>query len=348
MNMRGLITWNTWKKGFLSGIRTSWILGKIIFPVTFIVAVLQYTPVIDWLVALFDPLMVLFGLPGEASIVLALGNLLNLYAAIGAILSLDLTVKEVFILAVMLSFSHNLLVETAVANQIGVKGWVLVLVRLGLAFFSAAAINLGWGGGAEKAVYGIIGGSGGMESGVAVSGWGNILWHAVETASVGIIQLVVIVFPLMLGIQILKDLHALQYLAKGMSPFTRLLGVSANSAVTLMAGLMFGLAYGAGVIIQSAKEENIPKRDLYLLIFFLAGCHAVVEDTLIFVPLGINVLPLLLIRLVVAMILTISVARIWKERGIDSSRFLQESSNHGGHVCMDGSHGHGMKRGEHR
>ena len=51
--------------------------------------------------------MSIFGLSGDAAIPLVLGNFLNLYAAIGAILTLDLTVKEVFIIAVMLSFSHD-------------------------------------------------------------------------------------------------------------------------------------------------------------------------------------------------------------------------------------------------
>lgn len=37
------------------------------------------------------------------------------------------------------------------------------------------------------------------------------------------------------------------------------------------------------------------------------------EDTLIFIPLGINVLPLLLIRLTAAVALTLLVARLWRD-----------------------------------
>ncbi|MBO8173191.1 MAG: hypothetical protein H0Z33_15040 [Bacillaceae bacterium] len=298
-------------------------LGKIIFPVTVLVSILKFTPVIDWVILLFKPLMVLFGLPGEAAIPLALGNLLNLYAAIGGILSLDLTVKEVFILAVMLSFSHNLLIETVVARKIGIKAWVVVLVRLGLAAVSAIVINLLWRGGAEKAVYGMI-----PEATEAPETWIGIFLQAIETALMGIVQLSVIVIPLMIGIQILKDINAIRYLARGMSPFTRMLGVSSNTAVTLMAGLMFGLAFGAGVIIQTAREENLSKKDLYLLTIFLVACHAVVEDTLLFVPLGINVLPLLLIRLVVAFVITMITARIWERYEIHTGL----KSNQKGHT----------------
>ena len=104
------------KKGIMVGLKTTWTLGKIIFPVTLIVALLQHTPILPWVIKLITPLMNLIGLSGDTAIPLVLGNFLNLYAAIGAILTLDLTVKEVFIVAVMLSFSHNMLIESSVAG----------------------------------------------------------------------------------------------------------------------------------------------------------------------------------------------------------------------------------------
>ncbi len=52
------------------------------------------------------------------------------------------------------------------------------------------------------------------------------------------------------------------------------------------------------MMIQAVKEGGV--KDATLAFIFLVACHAVVEDALIFIPLGINVLPLLLIRLCVA------------------------------------------------
>ena len=51
------------------------------------------------------------------------------------------------------------------------------------------------------------------------------------------------------------------------------------------------------------------KRDITLIIIFLAACHAVIEDTVIFIPLGIPVQYLLLIRFGAAVLLTLAVAR---------------------------------------
>ena len=299
------------KKGLLVGLKTTWTLGKIIFPVTLIVAVLQYTPVLPWVIKLVSPLMKLIGLSGDAAIPLVLGNFLNLYAAIGAILTLDFSVKEVFILAVMLSFSHNLFIESSVAMKAGVKLWVVLVTRPGLALLSAAVINLVWHGGKEKAQYGLI-----EPSTVHADGVSGIILEAVQKAGLGILQLAMIVIPLMVVIQILKDLQWLNRFSKTMAPVTRTLGMKENTSTTMAAGLLFGLAYGAGVMIQAVKEDGVSKKDITLAFIFLMACHAVVEDTLIFVPLGIPVWPLFLIRLGVAVVLTLIVGTIWTRSGL--------------------------------
>ncbi|MEH6987010.1 nucleoside recognition domain-containing protein [Cytobacillus firmus] len=294
------------KKGLMAGLKTTWTLGKVIFPVTLIVALLQHTPVLPWVIKLITPLMNLIGLSGDAAIPLVLGNFLNLYAGIGAILTLDLTVKEVFIIAVMLSFSHNMLIETGVALKVGVKLWVVLTVRFGLALLSAIVINLVWQGGSETAKYGFI-----PAKEEQVSGAGPILLDALQTVLLGILQLAIIVIPLMVIIQILKDKQWLAVFSRWMAPVTRALGMKENTSTTLAAGLLIGLAYGAGVMIQAVEEDGVSKKDVTIAFIFLVACHAVVEDTLIFVPLGIPVLPLLLIRLGVAIILTLVVAMIW-------------------------------------
>ncbi|WP_394139768.1 nucleoside recognition domain-containing protein [Cytobacillus oceanisediminis] len=294
------------KRGLMVGLKTTWTLGKVIFPVTLIVAMLQHTPVLPWVIKLITPLMNLIGLSGDAAIPLVLGNFLNLYAGIGAILTLDLTVKEVFIIAVMLSFSHNMLIESGVALKVGVKLWVILAVRFGLAFLSAIVINLVWHGGSETAKYGFI-----PAKEEQVSGFVPIIMDALQTALLGIFQLAIIVIPLMVAIQILKDKQWLAVFSKWMAPVTRALGMKENTSTTLAAGLLIGLAYGAGVMIQAVQEDGVSKKDVTIAFVFLVACHAVVEDTLIFIPLGIPILPLLLIRLGVAIVLTLVVAMIW-------------------------------------
>ena len=308
------------KRGLKAGLMTTWELGKIIFPITLVMTLLRYTPVLEWIVTLIAPVMKWIGLSGDAAIPLVLGNFLNLYAGIGAILTLDLTVKEVFILAVMLSFSHNLLIESGVAARVGVKLWVILAVRIGLAVLSAFVIHLVWQGGGEQAAYGLV-----SQTNETVSGWGAIILQGLEKASLGVLQLALIVIPLMIFIQVMKDLSWLTTFSRWMAPVTRSLGMKENTSTTLAAGLVFGLAYGAGVMIQAVKDDGVEKKDLYLAFIFLVACHAVIEDTLIFIPLGIPVIWLLLVRLVTAILLTIIISIIWKRRELNASKRKEPS-----------------------
>ena len=295
------------KRGLLAGLKTTWTLSKVIFPITLIVVILQYTPVLPWIIDLISPFMGLLGLRGEAAIPLVLGNALNLYAGIAGILSLELTVKEVFILATMLSFSHNIFIETAVALRVGVKLWVVLVVRFGLAILSAILINVFWKGGGEIAKYGVT-----SVSQQVPDGWGEIILLGLQKATFGVLQLALIVIPLMVIIQFLKERNYLQKLSNVIAPFTKVIGVQPNASLTLVAGLVMGLAFGAGVMIQAVREDGVSKKDATLAFIFLIACHAIVEDTLIFIPLGIPILPLFLIRILTAFILTIVVAFAWR------------------------------------
>ncbi|MCC8354079.1 hypothetical protein FPQ02_12820 [Bacillus halotolerans] len=294
--------------GLAAGLQTTWTLGKVIFPVTLVVTLLQHTPVMDWLVRLITPVMGLFGLSGEAAIPLVLGNMLNLYAGIAGILTLDLSVKEVFILAVMLSFCHNLIIESTVAAKVGIRIGIILAVRIGLAAVSAIVINLIWHGGQETAQYGFI-----AAKGDAPDGWLAMLAEALMKAGLGVLQLAAIVIPLMIIIQFMRDLGWLHTFSKWLSPFTQMLGMNKNTSMTMVAGLTIGLAYGAGVMIKAVQDDGVGRRDMTLAFIFLVACHAVVEDTLVFIPLGIPVWPLLLIRVTTAVLLTMAISYTWKK-----------------------------------
>ncbi|WP_102028657.1 nucleoside recognition domain-containing protein [Salirhabdus sp. Marseille-P4669] len=294
-------------RGIKSGLSLTWTLGKIIFPITLMITILSHTSVFPIIIDWIEPFMNLIGLPGEAAVPLVLGNFSNLYAGIAAIISFDFTVKEVFILAIMLSFSHNLLIESSVASKVGVNWWLITGIRVGLALIAAVAVNLFWNGGGELAQYGLIPATEAPET------WWQITYLGLETALLAILQLALIVIPLMIIMQWLREKGHFQVMSKKLAPMTKILGVEKNASMPLVTGLTIGLAYGAGVLIQSAKEDNISRKDMCLVLIFLVSCHAVVEDTLVFAPLGIPLWPLLVIRLLTALVLTATIGYIWNK-----------------------------------
>ncbi|HHT51522.1 MAG TPA: nucleoside recognition protein [Eubacteriaceae bacterium] len=130
--------------GLKKGLNITWQLSKILIPTYIIVTFLQYTPFIEALARYFEPILYYLGLPGKAALVLVLGNLINLYAAIGVIPALDFSFKEITILSLMLSFSHSLIVESAIAKKMGGSIIKLNFLRVGIAIISAFILNILW------------------------------------------------------------------------------------------------------------------------------------------------------------------------------------------------------------
>ncbi|MBI5584121.1 MAG: nucleoside recognition protein [Deltaproteobacteria bacterium] len=132
----------TLRQGLRKGVIASLGVIKVMFPVTVAVSLMKITPLLGWLADAFRPLMGLFGLPGETALPFILGGLLNLYVAIGAMIPLGLTPREITILAAMLLISHNLPVETAVIKGIGAPWVQLLLLRIGGALLLGFLLSL--------------------------------------------------------------------------------------------------------------------------------------------------------------------------------------------------------------
>jgi spore maturation protein SpmB len=137
-----LITAKTWKNGFANGLKTSFLLLKVIIPVFALIKVLEHTPVIGWISQYCDPLMHFVGLPGEAALAVVTGIFLNFYAAIGIIIALGLTAWQITIIAVILSCCHELVIETAIIKKTGIRAWPILGIRLVTALGAGVILNL--------------------------------------------------------------------------------------------------------------------------------------------------------------------------------------------------------------
>ncbi len=290
------------QRGLVVGLKLTWKLAKIVLPISFIMTLLSFTPVLGWIIELISPVTAWMGLSGNATIPLVLGMTVNIYAAVGAALNLALTVKELFIIAVMTSFAHNLFVETGVGVKLGVRAWIIVSLRIGVAVVAAVLINLFWSGGNEIAEYGLVH----LEAPVVEGAW-QITVHSVQVALSGVLQIATIVIPLMIVVQFLKELNWLEKISKWLAPLTRIFGLKEKHSLALVAGICLGFVYGAGIILQAAEEDEFSKLEIMKIVTILIAAHAVFEDTLLFIPVGVAILPLLIIRIITAIVLTLFV-----------------------------------------
>jgi hypothetical protein len=126
------------------------------------------------------------------------------------------------------------------------------------------------------------------------------------------LKLLLIIVPLVTLFEVLRFFPIFRRAGAAVDPLMRGMGLTRDAAVPLFTGIFLGIAYGAGIIIRVAQEKRLPKRQLFLMGLFLATCHAVVEDTLIFVVIGGNGWIMLGVRIAIAVGLTAILARLWR------------------------------------
>ncbi|OPZ45483.1 MAG: hypothetical protein BWY94_01312 [Actinobacteria bacterium ADurb.BinA094] len=128
--------------GVLSGLRTFWELAKVMIPAYGITLVLDRLGVIARLAGVARPLMQVLGLPGDAAVPLVVGYVLNIYAAVGSMQALDLTMRQITVLAVAILIGHNLVVEGAVLHKAGMNGFAFGALRIVAGLVAAIIANL--------------------------------------------------------------------------------------------------------------------------------------------------------------------------------------------------------------
>jgi len=126
-------------------------------------------------------------------------------------------------------------------------------------------------------------------------------------------KLVIIVVPLVAVFEVLRHVNVFRNMGVRTEPVMRCLGLGRSAVLPLFTGIFLGIAYGAGIIIRAAATGQMDRRELFLTGLFLATCHAVIEDVLIFVVLGGDAIVMLGLRLLLALLLTVLLARLWRQ-----------------------------------
>ena len=125
-----MVTVDTFKRGLTNGITTLIDLLKILVPVYVGVQILSISGLLNIIAEFCAPVMSIFGLPGEASLVMILSYFSGTYAALGALAAIKLTGLQITTIAIMSSIAHNLITEGAVVKKLGVSTLASVSVRL--------------------------------------------------------------------------------------------------------------------------------------------------------------------------------------------------------------------------
>ena len=126
-----------------------------------------------------------------------------------------------------------------------------------------------------------------------------------------------IIMPLLMLLEVIRHYGLLRRFVKYVSPITSRIGFKDDAVFPLIAGLFFGISYGAGVLIGETRKGRIVGDQAFLVAVFLGLCHAIIEDTLLFVTQGAIWWILLTVRLTAAILITSLVAVYMRKRAIE-------------------------------
>lgn len=302
-----------------SGVRAFLKLMLIVAPVYTAVTFLKYTPVIRVFAEFMAPFMKYFGLPGEAALAMILGNLVNLYAGLGAITALRINSAQLTVLSLMLLLSHSQILETAVFFQIRAKWWLLWFIRLVVSLaagvgLSRLIVHSDASGAADAARLAEMAQMRFTGIGPALGGWARGL------ADTGIKMLLVLIAIFMV-LEWARRYGWLERVLDAIGAVTRFIGLKREAGMPWLAGNVFGIVFGAGVITETVREGQLDSKQVTLVATFLALCHGLFEDTAIFMVIGADTFGAKLVRmfwiivprLVLAAVVTWVLAKVIKE-----------------------------------
>ncbi|MCX7823394.1 MAG: hypothetical protein N2260_08145 [Syntrophobacterales bacterium] len=283
------------KKGFSSFI---WMI-KIILPISYITAILSWTGILETLTALLSPLMNLLGLPGISAIPILVGALTSVYGGIAAMSVLPFSTAEMTLIANFILICHNMIQETVIQAQSGIRAWKAITVRLIAAVTTVYVLGF-----FIKTDHQNLGIDLGVISLTKNYGFWDVSLNWLMTTGKLCLKIFFIIMAIMIFLEIAKAKQWINPIVKITSPILKMLGLSERVGLLWMTAVLFGLAYGGAVIIEEVKNGNIPPEELEALQLSIGINHSMVEDPLLFIPLGLPPLWLWLPRIIVAMITT--------------------------------------------
>ena len=276
--------------------KSAWLVLKLIIPLYILADILLYFDILQYISFLFEPITDILDLPKEAALGIAAGMLFNIYAGIAFLAPLGLNGYEWTILATFLGVAHSLVVESAVMKKIGISYTYSFILRISMAFIAVLPLTL-----MPESFFNTAIQSNDAITQTTYHDIGDMLTNSLTNATILSIKVIVLVSAIIFLMAYLKSTKMMQEYQQ-----------KVNTSFSIMAGLILGITYGAGILIHEAKTGNLSKFDLFYIATFLMICHSIIEDVLLFVIFGANGWIVAAVRLVMAFVFSYILVKIYK------------------------------------
>jgi len=288
------------KEGFSTGIRKGWAgfiwMMKILVPISLFTALLAWSGLIERSNFLIQPLLSWLRLPAMAALPLLIGMLTGIYGGIASMAVLPLTREQMTLIAIFLLTAHNLIQEGVIQGKSGLHPLKATLFRL----LAAVVTVMVSGRLLEVSPDASAAGAAGLVRGSQT--FTAMLFAWLRTTTILSAEIFAIIMSLLTLLQIFKALGWIDRVVRALRPLLRAFGLSDKAGILWMTAAVFGLAYGAAVIVEEAKEGYLSKDELEVLHLSIGINHSLIEDPALFLPFGLSAFWLWVPRIITAVI----------------------------------------------
>lgn len=285
---------------FHETLKSSWqsalIILKLIIPIYIIADILFYYNTLSHIAFLIEPFTSIIGLPPETSLAIISGMFLNVYGAVAFAAPLELTIHQWSILAVFVGIAHSLPVEGVIMKKIGISNLYSYSLRIIAAFIVAYCTYLmpsSW----FEATY--------IDESFIKVEYDSFL-ALLQGSILGAINLSIKVIIIITALIFIMDfIKSRKFIVESQK--------NVSKGFSIGVGVILGITYGAGILIKEVKSGNISKDDIFYIATFLMICHAIIEDTLLFVIFGADFTMVVAIRTIAAIIIAWILLKIYQK-----------------------------------
>jgi hypothetical protein len=296
------------REGFFLGLRKGWNgflwMMKILIPISLLTATFEWSGWIRHLDFLLQPVMKLLYLPPMAALPLLIGALSGVYGAIAAMAVLPFTMEQMTLMAIFILICHNVIQESVVQGKSGIHPLKATLFRLVPAIvtviLAAQFLNPSTGNTMAKEL-----------QTMATETFAQMLINWGITMLRLALKIFLIIMTLLTIMEIFNALGWIGYIVRFFAPVFKIFGLSTKAGIIWITALIFGLAYGAAVIVEETQKGNLTRDELEGLHLSVGINHAIIEDPSLFLALGLGAFWLWVPRLVAA-ILAVHLLRLWQ------------------------------------
>jgi Fe2+ transport system protein B len=275
---------------------TVWVL-KILVPISLATFLLEASGLLARWDHLLAPAMSLLQLPPSAALPLLVGLLAGIYGAIAAMSVLDFSLTQSILIAVFLLIAHALPQESLVQARSGMGFGRATLVRLAAAVLVTLVLGqilpVETAGPPPVAAAGAIGATASLPS--------LLLAWFMDTLMLSL-KILVIISAMMILLVWLQAINCIPALANALRPVLRLMGLGRTVGIVWLTAAVFGLSYGAAVIVEETRQRDFSADDMRRLHLSIGINHAMLEDPLLFMAMGLPAVWLWLPRLAAAIV----------------------------------------------